>query len=105
MLRHACGYALANTGHNTRRIQDWLRHRSIQHTTRYTQLNSAPFFRGRTWESQRIDGGTVARTPLTTSSDGISGTLFELVLPVEPPEPLTPEIGAASSDKEPAAVR
>jgi type 1 fimbriae regulatory protein FimB/type 1 fimbriae regulatory protein FimE len=28
MLRHACGYALANAGHDTRRIQDWLGHRS-----------------------------------------------------------------------------
>jgi integrase len=27
MLRHACGYALANTGHDTRLIQDWLGHR------------------------------------------------------------------------------
>jgi site-specific recombinase XerD len=43
MLRHACGYALANAGHNTRRIQDWLGHRSIAHTTRYTQLSAAPF--------------------------------------------------------------
>jgi integrase len=29
--------------HDTRRIQDWLGHRSIQHTTRYTQLSAAPF--------------------------------------------------------------
>jgi type 1 fimbriae regulatory protein FimB/type 1 fimbriae regulatory protein FimE len=43
MLRHGCGYALANAGHDTRRIQDWLGHRSIQHTTRYTQLSAAPF--------------------------------------------------------------
>jgi len=43
MLRHACGYALANAGHDTRRIQDWLGHRSIQHTTRYTQLSAASF--------------------------------------------------------------
>jgi len=42
MLRHACGYALANAGHETRRIQDWLGHRSIQHTVRYTQLSAAP---------------------------------------------------------------
>jgi site-specific recombinase XerD len=27
---------------DTRRIQDWLGHRSIQHTTRYTQLSAAP---------------------------------------------------------------
>jgi type 1 fimbriae regulatory protein FimB/type 1 fimbriae regulatory protein FimE len=43
MLRHACGCALANAGYDTRRIQDWLGHRSIQHTTRYTQLSAAPF--------------------------------------------------------------
>jgi len=43
MLRHACGYAFANAGHDTRRIQDWLGHRSIRHTTRYTQLSAAPF--------------------------------------------------------------
>jgi len=42
-LRHACGYALANAGHDTRHIQDWLGHRSIQHTTRYAQLSAAPF--------------------------------------------------------------
>jgi integrase len=43
MLWHAFGYALANAGHDTRRIQDWLGHRSIQHTTRYTQLSATPF--------------------------------------------------------------
>lgn len=43
MLRHGCGYALANAGHDTRRIQDWLGHRSIQHTVRYSELSTAPF--------------------------------------------------------------
>jgi type 1 fimbriae regulatory protein FimB/type 1 fimbriae regulatory protein FimE len=43
MLRHGCGCALAKAGHDTRAIQDWLGHRSIQHTTRYTQLSAAPF--------------------------------------------------------------
>ena len=43
MLRHGCGYALANAGHDTRAIQDWLGHRSIQHTVRYTELNPARF--------------------------------------------------------------
>jgi len=44
IVRHACGYALANAGHDTRRIQDWpAGHRSIAHTTRYTQLSAAPF--------------------------------------------------------------
>jgi type 1 fimbriae regulatory protein FimB/type 1 fimbriae regulatory protein FimE len=31
MLRHACGYALANAGHDTRALQAYLGHRSIQH--------------------------------------------------------------------------
>jgi type 1 fimbriae regulatory protein FimB/type 1 fimbriae regulatory protein FimE len=43
MLRHACGYAPADAGHDTSRIQDWLGYRSIQHTTRYTQLSAMPF--------------------------------------------------------------
>ena len=38
MLRHACGYALANAGHDTRRVQHWLGHANIQNTVRYTQL-------------------------------------------------------------------
>jgi type 1 fimbriae regulatory protein FimB/type 1 fimbriae regulatory protein FimE len=43
MLRHACGYKLANDGHDTRAIQDWLGHRAIQHTVRYTELSPARF--------------------------------------------------------------
>jgi integrase len=43
MLRHACGYALANKGHDTRAIQGWLGHRSIQHTVRYTELSPTRF--------------------------------------------------------------
>jgi integrase len=38
MLRHACGFALANAGHDTRRLQAYLGHRNIQHTVRYTEL-------------------------------------------------------------------
>ena len=38
MLRHACGYALANEGHDTRALQAYLGHRNIQHTVRYTEL-------------------------------------------------------------------
>jgi site-specific recombinase XerD len=37
-LRHACGFALANAGHDTRALQAWLGHRNIQHTVRYTEL-------------------------------------------------------------------
>ena len=43
MLRHGCGYALANAGHDTRQIQDWLGHQSIQHTVRYTELSPTRF--------------------------------------------------------------
>jgi type 1 fimbriae regulatory protein FimB/type 1 fimbriae regulatory protein FimE len=43
MLRHGCGYALAIKGHDTRAIQDWLGHRSIQHTVRYTELSPTRF--------------------------------------------------------------
>jgi type 1 fimbriae regulatory protein FimB/type 1 fimbriae regulatory protein FimE len=38
MLRHGCGYALANAGHDTRAIQAWMGHKNIQHTVRYTEL-------------------------------------------------------------------
>jgi site-specific recombinase XerD len=43
MLRHACGYNLANRGADTRLIQDYLGHRSIQSTVRYTALASNRF--------------------------------------------------------------
>jgi len=40
---HGCGHALANAGHDTRAIQDWLGHRSIQYTVRYTELSPTRF--------------------------------------------------------------
>jgi site-specific recombinase XerD len=43
MLRHACGYALANKGHDTRALQSYLGHRNIQHTVRYTELSPSRF--------------------------------------------------------------
>ena len=43
MLRHSCGYALANKGHDTRALQAWLGHRSIQHIVRYTELSPTRF--------------------------------------------------------------
>jgi integrase len=43
MLRHACGYALANAGHDTRALQAWLGHKNIQHTVRYTELAPGRF--------------------------------------------------------------
>lgn len=44
MLRHACGYALADLGVDTRLIQDYLGHRNIRHTVIYTASNSQRFY-------------------------------------------------------------
>jgi site-specific recombinase XerD len=43
VLRHACGYALANRGHDTRALQAYLGHKNIQHTVRYTELSPTRF--------------------------------------------------------------
>src|ERR1017187_10663331 len=43
MLRHACGFKLANDGHDTRALQLWLGHKNIQHTVRYAELSPARF--------------------------------------------------------------
>ena len=43
MLRHACGYKLANDGHDTRSLQAYLGHRNIQHTVRYAALSPTRF--------------------------------------------------------------
>ncbi|NEO33940.1 MAG: tyrosine-type recombinase/integrase, partial [Symploca sp. SIO3C6] len=43
LLRHACGYYLANKGIDTRTIQDYLGHANIQNTVRYTRLSPARF--------------------------------------------------------------
>jgi type 1 fimbriae regulatory protein FimB/type 1 fimbriae regulatory protein FimE len=43
MLRHACGFALANKGHDTRSLQAYLGHKNIQHTVRYTELSPNRF--------------------------------------------------------------
>jgi type 1 fimbriae regulatory protein FimB len=45
MLRHACGYALADQGCDPRIVQDYLGHRNIQHTVKYTAANPARFQR------------------------------------------------------------
>jgi type 1 fimbriae regulatory protein FimB/type 1 fimbriae regulatory protein FimE len=42
MLRRAAGYNLAGDGHE-RSIQDYLGHKNIQHTVRYTELSPARF--------------------------------------------------------------
>lgn len=49
MLRHACGYALANQGLDTRLIQDYLGHKNITHTVRYTASNPERF--SKVWQN------------------------------------------------------
>jgi type 1 fimbriae regulatory protein FimB/type 1 fimbriae regulatory protein FimE len=43
MLRHACGYKLANDGVDTRTLQAYLGHKNIQHTVRYSELSASRF--------------------------------------------------------------
>ncbi len=43
MLRHACGFKLANDGQDARAIQHYLGHKNIQHTVRYTDLAPGRF--------------------------------------------------------------
>jgi len=43
MLRHTCGHLLADAGHDTRRLQLWLRHADIKHTAHYGELSAKPF--------------------------------------------------------------
>ena len=57
MLRHSCGYKLANDGHDTRAIQHYLGHRSIASTVRYTAL-APDRFKG---FLEGLDGGDVGR--------------------------------------------
>lgn len=39
-LRHACGYKMINDGIDVRIVQVWMGHRNIQHTVRYTEVDS-----------------------------------------------------------------
>jgi site-specific recombinase XerD len=43
MLRHSCGFSLANRGHDLRLIQDYLGHRDPKHTVRYTRTAASRF--------------------------------------------------------------
>lgn len=43
MFRHACGYWLANQGYDTRLIQEWMGHKNIAHTARYTAISPNRF--------------------------------------------------------------
>jgi integrase len=43
MLRHSCGFALANRGYDLRLIQDYLGHRDPKHTAHYTRVAARRF--------------------------------------------------------------
>ncbi|MBH2766594.1 tyrosine-type recombinase/integrase [Serratia marcescens] len=53
MLRHACGYELAENGNDTRLIQDYLGHRNIRHTVHYTAANAERFIKA--WQKSDFD--------------------------------------------------
>ena len=42
-LRHATGFKLANDNHNIRHIQDYMGHKSISNTQKYTELNEKKY--------------------------------------------------------------
>ncbi|MBF0374934.1 MAG: tyrosine-type recombinase/integrase [Alphaproteobacteria bacterium] len=43
MLRHSCGFTLANRGYDLRLIQDYLGHRDPKHTVHYTRVAGGRF--------------------------------------------------------------
>lgn len=43
MLRHSTGYFLANKGYDTKLIQDYLGHKNIAHTVKYTRTAAVRF--------------------------------------------------------------
>ncbi len=49
MLRHACGYDMARRGLPLRHIQDWMGHKNVNHTIRYTKLGPEKFKKVRMW--------------------------------------------------------
>jgi type 1 fimbriae regulatory protein FimE len=65
MLRHACGYELAERGTDTRLIQDYLGHRNIRHTVRYTASNAARF--AGIWERNNLIGESIAESGVDTT--------------------------------------
>nr|WP_153679819.1 type 1 fimbria switch DNA invertase FimE [Klebsiella quasipneumoniae] len=65
MLRHACGYELAERGTDTRLIQDYLGHRNIRHTVRYTASNAARF--AGLWERNNLIGENNVESGIDTT--------------------------------------
>ena len=79
MLRHATGFALANKGTDTRTLQAYLGHRSIQSTVRYTELapgrfkNLVALSRGK---NPLTGSGTRTRPPLMKAESPIYFFLY-----------------------------
>ena len=61
MLRHACGFKLANDNVETRAIQSYLGHANITHTVRYTELGPNRF-KG-FWNELQAERGETEVTP------------------------------------------
>jgi integrase len=49
MLRHSCGFDMTERMIPTRYIQEWLGHKNIQHTVRYTELGAGQFKKVKMW--------------------------------------------------------
>lgn len=73
MLRHACGYELAEQGMDTRLIQDYLGHRNIRHTVHYTAGNAARF--AQTWKKQRLPVVSEENEHYGMMSDTVAGVM------------------------------
>ena len=67
MLRHACGFTLANEGQDTRAIQVYLGHANIAHTARYTELSRPDSRTSGGIDSSRDlkHGSMIAANPMT----------------------------------------
>src|SRR6516165_5549263 len=85
MLRHACGFKLANDGHDTRALQHYLGHKNIRHTARCTDhgarqaqglLNYLTMAPQRSARAARKDRGTEKTTRyIVDHPSGGDGTL------------------------------
>ncbi|SFI47486.1 tyrosine-type DNA invertase [Xenorhabdus mauleonii] len=80
MLRHACGYALADNGVDTRLIQDYLGHRNIRHTVRYTASNAGRF--ETVWTPNRKRSQLTISTQLLTNLKQLTANLFYYFFPL-----------------------
>ena len=65
MLRHATGYALANKGTDTRTLQAYPGHRSIQSTVRYTELAPGAVYESVAMTAELLPSSLVSRSTLS----------------------------------------